>query len=635
MKIPFKDIIRGLEESPSIDEVSKKLFQLGHGHEIIDNIFDFEFTPNRGDCLSLVGLLRELSIFYKLNNDLSFFEGEIDNLELDFINNATDICPQISFLYIEIDEEISEFKDYINSYFKDLNLNKNNFFTDISNYLAYEMGQPTHCYDFEKINGQIIFENFQGESDFITLLDSKIKIKDANPVFKINNEIINLAGVVGGKTTACSKNTRSVLLECAYFKPETIIGKALKYNIQSDAAYKFERGVDYNNHDNILRRFISIVMDHTNIKSMKVFSKKYETIKRASLPIDVGIINKILGINISESEYLTQLNDLGFVITNEIIKTPSYRHDIFSQNDLAEEIARVIGYDNIDKKNINISNTETDKEFNKIENKLRDLLIDNGFYEVINFPFVDESSNESVLIDNPIDSNKKYLRLNMKQSLTQNLLFNERRQKDSVKLFEISNIYSNKTTIEQQKKIAIIGSGRIGKNFNDFSKKINKNYLEELLTEIVPNNNFNVEQIDRKNLDTKSKNEIVYSEINLNDFTEKILEKDSFANRPKDYIHYTEISEFPSSTRDLSFSVTEYSNLAFLENKILSYRNKLIKEVFIFDYYKNDKNNEIKVGFRFVFQSYKKTITDSEVDKVLNDIIKLSLSINGIKLPGF
>ncbi|MDC3113764.1 phenylalanine--tRNA ligase subunit beta [Gammaproteobacteria bacterium] len=635
MKIPFKDIIRGLEESPSIDEVSKKLFQLGHEHEIIDNIFDFEFTPNRGDCLSLVGLLRELSIFYKLNNDLSFFEGEIDNLELDFINNATDICPQISFLYIEIDEEISEFKDYINSYFKDLNLNKNNFFTDISNYLAYEMGQPTHCYDFEKINGQIIFENFQGESDFITLLDSKIKIKDANPVFKINNEIINLAGVIGGKTTACSKNTRSVLVECAYFKPETIIGKALKYNIQSDAAYKFERGVDYNNHDNILRRFISIVMNHTNIKSMKVFSKKYETIKRASLPIDVGIINKILGINISESEYLTQLNDLGFVITNEIIKTPSYRHDIFSQNDLAEEIARVIGYDNIDKKNINISNTETDKEFNKIENKLRDLLIDNGFYEVINFPFVDESSKESVLIDNPIDSNKKYLRLNMKQSLTQNLLFNERRQKDSVKLFEISNIYSNKTTIEQQKKIAIIGSGRIGKNFNDFSKKINKNYLEELLTEIVPKNNFNVEQIDRKNLDTKSKNEIVYSEINLNDFTEKILEKNSFANRPKDYIQYTEISEFPSSTRDLSFSVTEYSNLAFLENKILSYQNKLIKEVFIFDYYKNDKNNEIKVGFRFVFQSYKKTITDSEVDKVLNDIIKLSLSINGIKLPGF
>ena len=116
MKIPFKDIIRGLEESPSIDEVSKKLFQLGHEHEIIDNIFDFEFTPNRGDCLSLVGLLRELSIFYKLNNDLSFFEGEIDNLELDFINNATDICPQISFLYIEIDEEISEFNQEVLSF---------------------------------------------------------------------------------------------------------------------------------------------------------------------------------------------------------------------------------------------------------------------------------------------------------------------------------------------------------------------------------------------------------------------------------------------------------------------------------------------------------------------------------------
>ena len=634
MKIPYKHLLRSLPECPSINDISKKLFQLGHEHETSDDIFDFELTPNRGDCLSINGILRELSIFYDVNNDLPVFEGDIDSFELDFLNNAPDICPQISFLQIEIDEEISQYNELLESYFRDLNLNKNNFFTDISNFLSYESGQPTHCYDYKKINDQIIFENFYGESDFTTLLDQQIKIKGNNSIFKLKNEIINLAGVIGGKSTACSEKTKSVLIECAYFKPEGIIGKTLKYNIQSDAAYKFERGVDFNNQNNVLRRFVSIVMDHTNIKSMKIFSKKYQDIHRTSLPIDIDSINNILGTNIEESHYLKILSDLDFTNSHNAIRTPSHRHDIFSQNDLAEEIARVIGYDNIEKKDFNILSTKPTKEFNEVENKIRDLLIENGFYEVINFPFVNECSDKAIFLDNPLDSNKSFLRLEIKQSLIDNLLYNERRQKDSVKLFEISNVYSNQSKVTQEIKIGIIGSGRVGKNYRDFSKKINKDYFEDILKELDPNNKFLIEQIDRNTLDTKLKNEIIYSEINLDNFSDEILKKNSFSNRPKDYIKFKEISEFPSSIRDLSFSVRDFNNLALLENTILSYKNDILKEAFIFDFYKNNKNNEIKIGFRLVFQSTNNTITDNEVDEVLDDIIKLALSINGINLPG-
>ena len=634
MKIPYKHLLRSLPECPDIHDISKKLFQLGHEHEISDEIFDFEFTPNRGDCLSINGILRELSIFYDLNYDLPVFEGDIDSFELDFINNAPDMCPQISFLQIEIDEEISHYNEPLESYFRDLNLNKNNFFTDISNFLSYESGQPTHCYDYKKINGQIIFENFYGESDFTTLLDQQIKIKDKNSIFKLKNEIINLAGVIGGKSTACSEKTKSVLIECAYFQPEGIIGKTLKYNIQSDAAYKFERGVDFNNQNNVLRRFISIVMDHTKIKSMKIFSKKYKDIDRISLPVDIDSINNILGTNIEKPEYLRILGDLDFINSENMIRIPSHRNDIFSQNDLAEEIARVIGYDNIEKKDFNILNTKPAKEFNEVENKIRDLLIENGFYEVINFPFVNESSDKAISLDNPLDSNKNFLRLKIKQSLIDNLLYNERRQKDSIKLFEISNIYSNEPNVTQKINIGIIGSGRVAKNYRDFSKKINKDYFEDILKKLIPKNKFLVEQIDRNTLDTKLKNEIIYSEINLDKFSNEILKINSCSNRPNDYIKFEEISEFPSSIRDLSFSVTDSNNLALLENTILSYKNDILREVFIFDFYKNNNNNEIKIGFRFVFQSTNNTITDNEVDLALDAIIKSALSINGINLPG-
>ncbi len=634
MKIPYKHLLSRLEDSPKIGEISDKLFQLGHEHEIFNEIFDFELTPNRGDCLSLNGIIRELSIFYKTKSKQNIFQGDIEDLDLNFENHAIDICPQISFLQIEIDQETAEYKDYLESYFNDLGLNKNNFFTDISNYLSYETGQPTHCYDYKKINGKISFENMLGEYDFMTLLNQEIKIEDKNPVFKIKDELINLAGVIGGKSTACSKKTKSVLVECAYFKPEDIIGKTLKYNVQSDAAYKFERGVDFNNQNQVLRRFIKIVMDHANIVSMKIFSKKYKDIKSVNLPINVDLINKIIGINISESEYVKTLGNLGFTNHNQMIEPPSYRHDIFSQNDLAEEIARVIGYNNIQRKDLHIKNTNTKKNLNQIETKLRELLIDNGFFEVINFPFVKESTKNAIFVDNPLDTNKNHLRVCMKKSLVENLLYNERRQKDSIKLFEISNIYSHSSEINQETKIGIIASGRMGSNFIDFSKKINQKYFDNLLKKLIPSGSFVIEKIDRNKLDTKLKNEIFYTEIDINEFTEEILKHESYSSRPDKFVKYIEVSEFPSSTRDLSFSLINFDNLKLLEDTILNFQNNILKEVFIFDFYKNNKNNEIKLGFRFIFQSLEKTITDKEVEKVIDDIIKIALTIKGVKLPG-
>ena len=138
MKIHYKDIIRFIDEKPSIDDLSNKLFQLGHEHEIEDEVFDMEFTPNRGDCLSMHGLARDLNVFYEVNNLIDIYEEDIEELELDFINKSEADCPNISFLKIEIEGQISKYKDYLSSYFFNLKIKKKNFFTDISNYISYE-----------------------------------------------------------------------------------------------------------------------------------------------------------------------------------------------------------------------------------------------------------------------------------------------------------------------------------------------------------------------------------------------------------------------------------------------------------------------------------------------------------------
>ncbi|MDA9804393.1 phenylalanine--tRNA ligase subunit beta [Gammaproteobacteria bacterium] len=615
--------------------LSDKLFQLGHEHEVEGNIFNMEFTPNRGDCLSINGLLRDLSVFYEVNNFYrEIYNEEIEDLQLDFKNLSQDVCPQISFLKLEIDNIPDAYTGCLNDYFLDLNLNKNNFFTDVSNYISYETGQPTHCYNADKINGSLIFQELNINEEFETLLDKKINLTKKNSVFLLENEIINLAGVIGGKTTACSSKTKTVLLECAYFKPEAVIGKSLKYDIQSDASHKFERSVDPKCHNMVIRRFINIVSEQTKIKDISSISYKFKDTKFPKIPFDIIKINQILGTNISKDEYLNYLFKLGFALKDSLIMVPSHRSDIATQNDLAEEVARIIGYNNIIKNQITIPKRKVSNNHD-IEKKLRYFLLDQGFYEVINSPFVSNPSKDSIKVINPLDSNRQYLRTNITESLVDSLIFNERRQKDSIKLFEISDVYTSKNNeIKKTKKLSIIASGRVGNNYEDFSKKIDKSYLQKIFNKAMPNNNLNFQVLVRDSLNTKIKNDIVVCEVDISNFSDDIFNVKTITKSPDNFAQYNPISDLPCSKRDLSFSIKDHTKCKSLEEFILSFKDELIKEIFIFDYYNNKEKQQIKLGFRFIFQSKDRTITDKEVDNIMNTIISRALEYESVSIPG-
>jgi phenylalanyl-tRNA synthetase beta chain len=633
MKIAYRHLVQHIAECPSIKQVSDSLFQLGHEHEIDGDIFDMEFTPNRGDCLSINGLLRDLAVFYKVDLNQEIFTEKLNELQLDFENLSESICPKISFLKLEIDQVPKTYKNSLDNYFKDLGLNKNNFFTDVSNYLSYESGQPTHCYDANTINNKIVFHEIEKNEEFTTLLDKKITLKNKNSVFSLNNEVINLAGVVGGKSTSCSSDTKTVIIECAFFKPEAILGKSVKYDIQSEASYKFERGVDPDCQDRVLRRFAKLVSEHTNIKDMSIISYKYKDYPAHQIPVNVKKINQIIGINITEDEYLNYLFKLRFDIKEGFIIVPSFRSDIKTQNDLAEEIARIIGYNNIPTLGINIpKNKNTNNK--DIENRLRFFLLDHGFYEVINSPFVSLSAQEAIKIDNPLDSNREYLRTNITNSLVENLLYNERRQKDSIKFFEISDVYSFSNGINKKRKLSIIASGRVGLNYEDFSKKINLKYASNLFKQILPNEDFNFQLLSRDSLDTKIKNEIISLEVNLDKFPNDILAYEELSSSPKYFNKYSPISDLPSSFKDISYLIKDHSKMKELQDLLLGYQNDIIKDIYIFDYFNNSKTEETKVGFRFTFQSKKTTLTAEEIDMIYNEIVNNSLGIKGVTIPG-
>jgi len=640
MKIAYEHLIKFIPSRPSIENISEKFFQLGHEHEIENNIFDMELTPNRGDCLSINGLLRDLSVFYEITPNNEIYTDDIKSLDINFVNNSQEACPSISFLKIKIQGEVSAYKGIFQDYFDDLDVNKNNFFTDISNYISYETGQPTHCYDAEKVTSLISLETSVEEYEFKTLLDKTIKLEDENLVFVQNDEVINLAGVMGGSGTACSKDTKSVIVECAYFNPENVIGQSIKYDIKSDAAHKFERGVDPLCHEKVLRRFLKIVDEHATIKNVEIFKRDYISHNSTEIPFSIERINNILGLSCNSEELQDYLTKLGFNIDKNKIIAPSYRSDIKTENDIAEEVARVIGYNNIPTQPIKIpklSNTSA-KNLELLENNIKTLLISEGFFEVINDPFVNHETNNSIKLDNPLDSGRKNLRINLEKSLIDNLLYNERRQQDSIKLFEITDVYYiDKKELKSKRKLGIICSGRVGKNYLDFSRKIDNKYLTNILEKFNKKISFNPHLISRDELETKLNDKIIYLEIDLyelENYDFDILDVEKFILNKDNFKKYIPISSFPSSVRDLSFAVADKEKYHDLQNLLLDYKDILIKEIFVFDFYHNENKDEIKIGFRFVFQSNSSTITEGEVNKIMNEIIEKALSIPSVEIPG-
>jgi phenylalanyl-tRNA synthetase beta chain len=492
------------------------------------------------------------------------------------------------------------------------------------------MGQPTHCYDNALINGSIEFSSDNINEDFETLLGKTIKLDGTNCVFSSNNEVINLAGVMGGKTTACKKDTKGVLIECAYFKPESIIGTAQKYNLHSDASYKFERGVDPDIQEQTLRRFIKIVSEHTTIKDIKFTNFSSEELTLKKIKFDHERIQNILGTEIQEETYKDFITKIGFEIEKGEVIVPFFRHDITHQNDLAEEMARIIGYDNIQAADFKITNSQSNKNFDE-ENSLRYFLAGHGFNEVINMPFT-SNSPASLEIDNPLDSNRSFFRTTLKNSLIDNLLYNEKRQKESIKLFEISDIYSidSNGEIVVNKYLGIIASGRVGNNYKEFSQKLDSKYLTGLL-EIDQNQ---VYEISREGLDTKIKNKIFAVLLEFNNLPKSLTNKEDLKVDTK-FNPYIPISDFPSSTRDLSFVLSDESKINRIEDIIFSYKSINLKNTFVFDFYNDRKNYQIKIGFRFVFNSINKTLTVKDVDKEIDDIVTLCMEIGGVEVPGY
>ena len=407
-----------------------------------DTIFDFDITPNRGDCFSHLGVSRELAIIEgshinleKINYKAGEFKSE-DAIKIKIENPS--LCPRYSCRLIKnvkVKESPQWLKDRLNA----IGQKSINNVVDIANYIMFDLGQPLHAFDYDKLNGKTIsIRNALKNEEILCLNNENNKLDPEDIVISDSNGPVAIAGVIGGFDSQVDFNTKNILLESAVFDEISVRRTSKKYDYAKEASKRFERGVDFENTLYVLDKFTKLLVETTGGQASKdfvdVISKSKDT---KSIQFDFNRCNKFLGIDLNQNEYDNLFKKLSintkFDKSKFLCSIPSYRNDIEREVDLYEEIARVYGYNNIPiAQNFNNSYSSIIDNAKQINNDIRSILPSKGFYEHYSNSLYNDkvlkdfNSYETSEIINESSIDMKYMRNSLMPGLLAAVSFNEK-----------------------------------------------------------------------------------------------------------------------------------------------------------------------------------------------------------------
>ena len=622
-----------------------------------DSILEIGLTPNRCDAMSHYGVARELKAYYDYKsiksriNLPSINSFESVNLEEDFslIVKDKDKCPLYSGIIIK-DIEVKKSSERIQNKLKSIGLKPINNIVDITNFVMHEIGQPLHAFDFDKLKN-INIKSLKSGTKFKTLDNEIIELNSDDLMICSENKPLCLAGIYGGLDSGVSNSTKNLFLESAIFDSVTIRKSSKRHQLFTDASYRYERGVDPEKVIYALKRAANLIKeDNSDCVISEIFSEDNLKLETKDIYLRYKKIEDVSGQKIN-SETITQiLSSLDFKINGITedgfnIIAPNYRHDVYREIDVIEEILRVYGYDNIKTENkISISIPETGKNrINVMEEIINQTLIGNGFNEIINNSICSPSINDKfkntpVTILNPQGTELSNLRSSLIPDALETIKHNSNRQNKNLKLFEIGNDYHViKDDRFENKRLNVAITGNVfeenwitdySKNNFYYLKGISNNLLERLN---ILNYKYEIDQDDifefKLNIISNKKEIGFIGELDL-DYTKdfSIDDKVHVLNlnldkiRPKSFNNkFEELSKFPSSRRDLSMILDDHVKFEDIKTIAYNLESKILKDVNLFDEFKGKNIGEKKKSFAisFTFNDSKKTLTDKIIDKVV------------------
>ena len=670
------------DESDGITELSTK-YEKSIGKSYFSksksNLIDLSITPNRPDCLGVRGIARDLAAsgFGKL---IDFKEKKIKSktkqiLKIKINKETGQGCSAFGSCLIT-NVKNTESPQWLKNKLISVGQKPISAIVDITNYVMLDINRPLHAYDFDKIEKGIIVRNSKSGEEFTALDNKHYKLEKGMCVISDHKGVLGLGGIIGGMRSGTEFNTKNILLESAYFDPRSIRNTAKKLNLDTDAKFRFERGIDPLSIEDGLKKAASLIQQICGGEISKIDIQKTETYKTKTIKFNINLFENISGFKILPKEMIKILEDLGFKCKKKKkylqLTIPSWRPDISQEIDIVEELVRISGYDKI--KIIDPIKERTKSTLNQTQKMfhfLQRAIASKGYLEAITWSFTDSNyndhfrgNNKEIKIVNPISSDLGVLRSSIYSNLIMHMSKNLDRGFKDLSLFEIGPIFYGSNPGEQNTLVCGLSTGKksrlswIEKERNIDLFDIKKDVIQTLYEAgynpdkfFIDNetpNYYHPGKSGRLFLN-KEKDKVVayFGEIHpnilkkINIKTESLAGFEIFLDNLKlfkktlnDQKTKFEVSDYQKSERDFAFIINKNISSQDLINAISSVDKNLISNIRVFDVYEGDNipENQKSIAINVTIQSSEKTLSDVDLEKVNKLIIETVENKTGAKI---
>jgi phenylalanyl-tRNA synthetase beta chain len=628
--------------------------------ELADSVIEVDLTPNRGDCLSVRGIAREVGVINRLpvrEPQIASVKAQIED-SFPLAVEAQAQCPRYIGRVIRNVDLSSPSPLWLQERLRRSGLRPHDCVVDVTNYALLELGQPMHAFDLDKLAGKVLVRMAQA-GEKIDLLDGQtVELNEGTLLITDDQGPIAMAGIMGGARTAVSETTRNIFLESAFFAPLAIAGKARSYGLHTDASHRYERGVDYQLPVTAMERASQLLMEIAGGEIGPLITAEAP----ACLPDELFVslrrerIASGLGFSIPDEEVVNILTRLGLEQSEAddsgwTFKVPSYRFDLALEEDLLEELARIYGYNRLPSAVQPMALVMEGQPEDRLGlPALKNVLVARAYHEAITYSFIStelaktfDPEGEQVPLANPLSADLAVMRSSLWPSLVQTLAYNLNRQQNRVRLFEAGMRFRLEGELHQEPMLAGLISGpRWLENWADNNQPVDfydlKGDVEALLARTGQAGEYSFESASHPALHPgqcavvlRNGNSVGYMGA-LHPQIQQQLDIDQpvylFELRQADVLEarvpdFQEISKFPEVRRDIAVVVDKSIPVGALAEKARQAAGSYLRELKIFDLYagKGIDPQRKSVALGLTFQDPSRTLNESEINASIDAVV--------------
>ncbi|HET6460930.1 MAG TPA: phenylalanine--tRNA ligase subunit beta [Syntrophales bacterium] len=657
---------------------------LAEALDLKDMIIDIGITPNRSDCLSTVGIAREIAAITGATlkyPDTSVAESEEDIRSITSVDILDpDLCPRYSARIIK-DVTIKPSPLWMRRRLEAVGLRAINNIVDVTNYVMMELGQPLHAFDFRFLEeGRIVVRRSRGGEKF-TSLDDKERLLEMDTLLICDGKKpVAIGGIMGGVNSEVKEDTKTVLLESAYFIPSSIRKSVKSLGMSTDASFRFARGIDPEGVIRASNRAAQLMAEVSGGRVCRGYIDRYpqKVVTASNIGLRIGRVNEILGTDINATEIIKALESLEMTVRPEkngvyLVSPPTYRVDITREIDLIEEIARLYGYDRVPATLPPVSVMAVRKDRQQVVvDRIRELMRGSGYSEIITFSFVspdsarclgireDDDRCKMVKVRNPLTEDQSVMRTTLVFSLLDTMKKNVHNGCLDLKLFEIGRVFfqqkEGKLPIEKNRMGCLITgryyddlwSTKSSAEFYDLKGCIENVFDGLKITGLEFRSSFRDTFLHpgkscgvyARDLFVGFMGEVHSDTLLRMDLKNRAyvaeIDMDIISNMFSGEVFYKDLPRFPSVVRDVAFVISQEMEADKILNLVTEIDKELLEKVSVFDVYsgKNIPQGKKSLGIRFVYRAPDRTLTDDEVNQLHGKIVKEIVALTGARIRG-